>query len=102
MEQLLISHPWLVVIVLVAIVIVSCTAIVFVTEYLQKTHKLEVEAALKQEMLNRGLSAADIKTVLEASSDAEELKAALANQGIHLGLGKFKLEMGAIRDGAKT
>jgi hypothetical protein len=48
------------------------------------------------------LSAADIKTVLEASSDAEELKAALANQGIHLGLGKFKLEMGAIRDGAKT
>ena len=102
MEQILIANPWLVVVILATIVIVACTAIVFVTDYLQKTHKLEVEATLKQDMLNRGMSPADIKTVLEASSDAEELKAALANQGVHLGLGKFKLELGAIRDSAKT
>jgi hypothetical protein len=102
MDQLLRDNPWLVVVVLGAIVAVVCTAIVFITDYLQKSQKLEVEAALKQDMLNRGLSADDIKTVLEASSDGAALKSALANQGVHLGLGKFKLELGAIRDNAKA
>lgn len=102
MEQLLLDNPWLVVIMLGAIVTVACTAIVFVSEYMQKLQKLEIEAALKQDMLNRGMSADDIKTVLEASSDGAALKSALANQGVHLGLGKFKLEMGAIRDSAKA
>lgn len=102
METLLLEHPWLVVIVLGAVVIIACTAIVFVTEYLQKSQKAEIEAALKQDMLNRGMTAEDIKTVLEASSDGAALKSALANQGVHLGLGKFKLELGAIRDSAKA
>lgn len=102
MEQLLLDQPWLVVIMLGAIVIVACTAIVFVTEYMQKSQKLEVEAFLKQDMLNRGMSAEDIKTVLEASTDGAALKSALANQGVHVGLGKFKLELGAIRDRAKA
>jgi len=102
MEQLLLDNPWLVVIMLGAIVTVACTAIVFVSEYLQKTHTAEIEAMLKQDMLNRGMSATDIKTVLEASSDGAALKSAFANQGVHLGLGKFKLEMGAIRDSAKA
>lgn len=101
MEQLLLDNPWLVVIGLGAVVIVACTALIFITEYLQKTHKAEIEAALKQDMLNRGMTAEDIKTVLEASSEAAETRAA-GNQGVHLGLGKFKLELGAIRDNAKV
>jgi hypothetical protein len=33
-----------------------------------KIHKTSVNAALKQDMLNRGMSAEEIKTVLEAGS----------------------------------
>jgi hypothetical protein len=34
----------------------------------QKVRRAEIAAALKQEMLNRGMSAEDIRTVLEAGS----------------------------------
>jgi hypothetical protein len=34
--------------------------------YWHKIHKTSVHAALKQDMLNRGMSAEEIKTVLEA------------------------------------
>ena len=98
MEQLLLDNPWLVVIALGAIVIVVCTAIVFITEYLQKTHTSEIEAMLKQDMLNRGMSAEDIKTVLESGTDGAAMQAAMADQGIRLGLGKFKLELGTLKD----
>ena len=56
---------------LASIVIIACTLIVFVTEYLRKTQQASIDAYLKQEMISRGMSAADIKTVLESSSDAE-------------------------------
>jgi hypothetical protein len=34
----------------------------------QKVRKAEIAAALKQDMLNRGMSAEDIRTVMEAGS----------------------------------
>jgi hypothetical protein len=34
----------------------------------QKTRRAEIAAALKQDMLNRGMSAADIRTILEAGT----------------------------------
>lgn len=97
MSQLVIDNPWLVLSALVAVVIVACTAIVFITDHLRHSHQAEIDAALKQEMLGRGMSAADIKTVLEATSDGEATRLALGgNQGVRVGLGKFQVELGAI------
>ncbi len=92
MSELLMRHPWLLVCILAAGVAVGCTAIVFITDYLRKSHQAEIDAALKQDMLNRGLSAADIKTVLEATSDSETLRN--YNQPVRVGLGKFQVEVG--------
>jgi hypothetical protein len=80
----------------VAFVIVACTAIVFVTDYLRRSHQAEIDAALKQEMLARGMTATDIKTILEANSDGEAARLALAanEQGVRVGLGSFQVEVG--------
>lgn len=96
MLELLMDYPWLAVCMMVAVVIVACTAIVFVTDYLRKSHQAEIDATLKQDMLARGMSAADIKTVLEATGDGEATRMAINNnQAVRLGLGKFQLEVGA-------
>lgn len=46
--------------------LIGITAIV--ASFWFKTRKTETAAALKQDMLNRGMSADEIKTVLEAKS----------------------------------
>ncbi|HEY4311431.1 MAG TPA: hypothetical protein VGN12_18425 [Pirellulales bacterium] len=95
MLELLMNNPWLIVCGLVAFVIVACTAIVFITDYLRRSHQAEIDAALKQEMLARGMTATDIKTVLEASADGEAARLALAgNHGVRVGLGSFQVEVG--------
>jgi len=96
MLQILNHDPWLLVVILAAGVIVACVGIVFITDYLRKSHQAEIDASLKQEMLSRGMSAADIKTVLESSSDGEALRMALGNQSVRVGLGKFRVEVGAV------
>ena len=96
MSKLLMENPWLIVCTLAAGVIVSWVAIVFITDYLRKSHQAEIDASLKQDMLNRGLSAADIKTVLEASSGAEALRLEHDNQSVRVGLGKFQVEVGGV------
>lgn len=97
MNQLLVN-PWLALGTLATIVIIACTLIVFVTEYLRKTQQAAIDAYLKQEMISRGMSAADIKTVLESSSDAEAARLAnCANQGVQVGLGKFHIKVGELR-----
>jgi len=96
MLQLLIDNPWLALCGLIAGVIVACTAIVVITDYFRKSHQAEIDATLKQDMLNRGMSAADIKTVLEACADGEATRLALGgNQGVRVGLGKFQVEVGS-------
>jgi hypothetical protein len=102
MWELFVGNPWLVVCVLVAGVIVICTAIVFITDYLRQSHQADIDAALKQEMLNRGLSAADIKTVLEACSDGEATRMALNGQGVRVGLGKLQIEAGSLNQPASA
>jgi hypothetical protein len=88
---------------LVAFVIVACTALVFITEYLHKTRQSEIEAWLKHNMLERGLSAEDICTVLEARIDGEATRLAhLNDQGVHVGLGKFQLNVGSKPELAST
>jgi hypothetical protein len=95
MLDLLQTHPWLIVLFLIAAVVIACVAIVFVTDYNRRTHQAEIDAMLKRDMLARGLSAADIKTVLEASGDPEHARAACENGGVRLGLGKLQVEMGS-------
>jgi hypothetical protein len=100
MNQFLVN-PWLGLCVLAAVVIVVCTAIVFVTEYLQKSRQAALDAYLKQDMLSRGMSAAEIKIVLECGSDSEATRLALAgNQGVSVGLGKFHVKVGDLRRSA--
>jgi hypothetical protein len=96
MSQLF-TNPWLALCTLTATVIVLCTAIVFITDYLQKTRQAAMDAYLKQDMLNRGMSAADIKTVLEASSDPEAIRVALSGSPeVRVGLGKFHIKVGQL------
>jgi hypothetical protein len=91
MLELLQDHPWLIVCMLAAGVIVVCTAIVFLTDHVRSSHQAEIDASLKHEMLSRGMSAADIKTVLEASTDGRH-----ADQPVRVGLGKFQVEVGGV------
>jgi len=79
---------------LVAGVIVACTAIVFLTDYLHKSRQSEIEAWLKHDMLERGMNPEDIRTILEARVDGEATRLALVNDQVHIGLGKFHLKVG--------
>jgi hypothetical protein len=67
MLELLSNNPWLIIVTL-ALLIPIC-GIVFgtVTGYRLKVRKAELQAGLIQEMLERGMSAEDIRMVLEAS-----------------------------------
>ncbi|MEX2114285.1 MAG: hypothetical protein WD845_13920 [Pirellulales bacterium] len=95
MVQLLVDHPWLLVCILAAGVIVICVAIVTITGYLRESQQAEIDATLKQEMIQRGMTAADIKAVLEARTDGEAMRLTLGgNQGVRVGLGKFQVEVG--------
>ena len=99
MLQLFTANPWLVPCVLVAGVIVACVAINLITDYFRQSHQAEIDAALKQDMLNRGMSAADIKIVMEARSDGEATRLALNDQqGVRVGLGKFHVQVGSFAD----
>jgi hypothetical protein len=103
MSQLLTENPWLALCALVAIVIVACVAIVVSTDYLRTSRQAEIDATLKQDMLDRGMSAADIKTVLEAMSGGEAARMALnENQGVRVGLGNFRVEVGAVNETTPT
>ena len=103
MLQLFVENPWLVLCAMIAVVVVICVAIVFITDYLRQSHQSEIDATLKQDMLNRGMSPADIKTVLEARTDGEATRLALGcNQGVRVGLGKFQVEVGNVNQPEST
>jgi hypothetical protein len=66
--QLLVHNPWLIVVGLA--MLIPIVAIIFgtVTDYLRKTRLAEIEAALKRDMLERGMTPEQIKMVVESSS----------------------------------
>lgn len=94
MYPIIAENPWLVVILVFAAIAIGCTAIVVITDYLRKTHQAEIDAALKHAMLERGMSATDIKKVLEATGDQEQIKKANCNDGVRLECDDFQLELG--------
>jgi hypothetical protein len=67
MLELCNQHPWLIVVTLS--IMVPITGIVFgtMTHYWITVRQAELEATLKQDMLQRGMSADEIKIVIEAS-----------------------------------
>ena len=68
MLELLQQYPWLAAVGLG--VLVPIVAIIFgtTTAYLLRVRQAELEAGLKQEMVQRGMSAEDIRTVIETSA----------------------------------
>jgi hypothetical protein len=66
--QLLQSNPWLIVVGLA--LLIPIVGIIFgtITDYLRRTRISEIEAALKRDMLDRGMTPEQIKMVVEASS----------------------------------
>lgn len=49
-----------------------CGTIVMIGDYWHKIRKAELQARLKQDMLDRGMSAAEIREVLEAGTKASK------------------------------
>jgi uncharacterized protein (DUF58 family) len=68
MLELLKENPWLVVPGLALLIPIFGVIFGTITSYLSTVRRAELEASLKQDMLQRGMSAEEIKTVIEATS----------------------------------
>jgi hypothetical protein len=68
MYELFSQNPWLVMMGMIMMVPISAIVFGTLTNYLQRTRLAELETSLKHAMLERGMSAEEIRTVLEASS----------------------------------
>ncbi len=70
MSEFLSNYPWLIIPCMA--LLIPIVAIIFgtVTSYLRKTRQAELDAALKQEMLQRGMSAEEIVQVINARTDS--------------------------------
>jgi hypothetical protein len=66
--ELFTENPWLLVSCLALMIPIFGIVFGTITNYLSSIHKAGLEASLKQDMLQRGMSAEEIKTVIEASS----------------------------------
>jgi hypothetical protein len=66
MMQLFSENPWLVVIVLGCLIPICGIVFGTITKYLQNVRQAELDAGLKHEMLQRGMSAEDIERVIQA------------------------------------
>ena len=67
MLELLKAEPWIIVVTLALLIPILGIMFGTVTGYLARVRKAEIEASLKMEMLQRGMSAEEIKMVIEAT-----------------------------------
>ncbi len=67
MLEIVRHNPWLIVVVLAMLIPIFGIIFGTVTQYLSAIRRAELDAELKREMLARGMSADEIKTVIEAS-----------------------------------
>jgi len=70
MLELLKDNPWLIVVAMGMAIPIISIVVGTITSYLARVHQAELDAGLKQEMLQRGMSAEEIKTVIEASASS--------------------------------
>jgi hypothetical protein len=68
MLEILQENPWLIVVVLALLIPIFGIVFGTTTGAWSQVRRAEIDAALKQEMLQRGMSAEEIRTVMEASS----------------------------------
>jgi hypothetical protein len=68
MYELLYANPWLIVVGLGCLIPIAGIVFGTTTTYLRRVRIAELEASLKHEMLQRGMSAEEIRTVMESSS----------------------------------
>lgn len=61
-------EPWVIVVGLALLIPIFGVVFGTVTQYLTAKHQAELDASLKHEMLERGMSAEEIKTVIEAKA----------------------------------
>jgi hypothetical protein len=67
MLELLRENPWLIIVILALLIPIFGIVFGTVTSYLTRTRQAELDASLKHEMLQRGMSAEEIRMVVEAS-----------------------------------
>jgi hypothetical protein len=67
MLELLTQNPWLIIVCLALLIPILGIIFGTVTGHLTNVRKAEIEAGLKLEMLQRGMSAEEIKMVIEAT-----------------------------------
>lgn len=51
---------------------VICTLVVFISSTINSVHRRRIEADMKRDMLDRGMSAQDIATIIEAAAPPED------------------------------
>jgi hypothetical protein len=66
--EFLFFNPWLIVVCMALFIPIVAIVVGTITEYMKRTRLAEIDAQLKREMLERGMSAEEIRAVLEASS----------------------------------
>lgn len=67
MLELLQENPWLIIVCLALLIPILGIVFGTVSSHLTRVRKAEIEASLKMEMLQRGMSAEEIKMVIEAT-----------------------------------
>jgi hypothetical protein len=67
MLELLKQEPWLIIVVLGMLIPILGIVFGTTTSYLARVRQAELEAGLKQDMLQRGMSAEEIKMIIEAT-----------------------------------
>lgn len=72
MLDLLRDEPWLIVVSLALLIPILGIVFSTTTNYLARVREAELEANLKQDMLQRGMSAEEIRMVIEATSRDNE------------------------------
>jgi hypothetical protein len=80
MWEVFAANPWLIVIAIGCLVPISSIIFGSITGYLLKVRQAELDASLKHEMLQRGMSADDIVRVMEARSRGSKKDQAVTSQ----------------------
>jgi hypothetical protein len=68
MFELFSANPWVIIPCLALLIPIFGVIFGTITNYLTSARRAELEASLKQDMLQRGMSAEEIKMVIEATS----------------------------------
>jgi hypothetical protein len=68
MLELLRENPWVIIVSLALLIPILGVVCGTTTNYLLRVRQVEFEAGLKQEMVQRGMSAEEIRIVIEATS----------------------------------